>query len=191
MENKKVIKIRNCRGCGNKKAKDELLRIAVSKNGEPAFDLKQRLDGRGFYACYDKSCMTKLFKLKEFRKAGFSICSEFCNIVVEMLNKELTGLISIGKKSGKFISGYEKVVASTRSGRVSLIITAGDVSEGRRKKFLKTVNNMAEVITFGDKEKIGIAVGKGLTSYGAFIDMGLTEKFMLVHKKLVSLSRSF
>jgi predicted RNA-binding protein YlxR (DUF448 family) len=43
-------------GCGNKKAKDVLLRFAVNEEKVLLLDKKGRLGGRGVYCCNEKDC---------------------------------------------------------------------------------------------------------------------------------------
>ena len=189
-KNKKIIKIRSCKSCGKNKTKDELLRIILIKEGKLAFDLKQRLDGRGIYTCYDKNCIIKLFKLKEFKKGLSSTSEEFCNMVLEILNNELCGLIAIGEKSGKLAAGYEKALSSIKSGKALLVLTATDISKEKSKKLFSKVEERIKIISFGDKERIGEITGRSAVAYAAFTDIGLSNKFISTYNKLVSLLRS-
>ena len=58
MYSDKHIPIRTCAGCRKKSAKAEMIRVVVTK-GEPARDEKQKLSGRGRYAC-SEDCYNKL-----------------------------------------------------------------------------------------------------------------------------------
>ena len=62
MANKK-IPLRQCVGCGEMKAKKELIRVI--KNDEGVFlDASGRKNGRGAYICADTECLTKARKSK-------------------------------------------------------------------------------------------------------------------------------
>ncbi len=50
---------RSCVICRKKSDKSELLRFA-SVDGIQVFDLKNRIQGRGFYICNDSDCLQRL-----------------------------------------------------------------------------------------------------------------------------------
>jgi predicted RNA-binding protein YlxR (DUF448 family) len=52
-----AIPVRTCKGCGRKRAKQELFRFALSGDSEIVLDRKNRQSGRGVYCCRDKTCL--------------------------------------------------------------------------------------------------------------------------------------
>ena len=85
MANKK-IPLRQCVGCGEMKAKKELIRVI--KNDEGVFlDASGRKNGRGAYICADTDCLEKARKSKGLeRSLKVSIPDE----VYENLEKEMS-----------------------------------------------------------------------------------------------------
>lgn len=86
------IKIRTCVGCGEKKSKDELVRI-VYKSGQFLVDERKLLPGRGAYVCFNPSCVEKMKKnrriyytLKVDRKT-----SSIDGIYIALMEKLKTG----------------------------------------------------------------------------------------------------
>lgn len=51
--------MRKCLGCGENKAKKDLLRIVKNKEGEIFIDASGKANGRGAYICYDSECLKK------------------------------------------------------------------------------------------------------------------------------------
>lgn len=85
MANKK-IPLRQCVGCGEMKAKKELIRVI--KNDEGVFlDASGRKNGRGAYICADTDCLEKARKSKGLEK---SLKVAIPDEVYENLEKEMS-----------------------------------------------------------------------------------------------------
>ena len=66
---KKHIPIRTCVGCGERKAKFELVRIAFDDTGNILLDPRQKLPGRGAYLCKNETCYEIAAKRKKLDRA--------------------------------------------------------------------------------------------------------------------------
>ena len=85
MVNKK-IPLRQCVGCGEMKAKKELIRVI--KNDEGVFlDASGRKNGRGAYICADTDCLEKARKSKGLER---SLKVAIPDEVYENLEKEMS-----------------------------------------------------------------------------------------------------
>ena len=85
MANKK-IPLRQCVGCGEMKAKKELIRVI--KNDEGVFlDASGRKNGRGAYICADTDCLEKARKSKGLER---SLKVAIPDEVYENLDKEMS-----------------------------------------------------------------------------------------------------
>ncbi len=85
MANKK-IPLRQCVGCGEMKAKKELIRVI--KNDEGVFlDASGRKNGRGAYICADTGCLEKARKSKGLER---SLKVAISDEVYENLEKEMS-----------------------------------------------------------------------------------------------------
>lgn len=60
----KKIPLRQCLGCNEHRAKNELLRVVRAPEGEISLDFTGKKSGRGAYICKNVSC------LKKARKSG-------------------------------------------------------------------------------------------------------------------------
>lgn len=65
----KKIPVRHCVGCGEGKAKKELIRIVRTQSGEISLDATGRKAGRGAYVCPNAACITKAQKRKALERA--------------------------------------------------------------------------------------------------------------------------
>ena len=87
MQNKKVP-LRKCTGCGEMKAKKELVRVVKTPEGEISLDPTGKMNGRGAYLCKDPQCLRKAQKSKRIEKALS------CTVPDEIYNKLEQELIS-------------------------------------------------------------------------------------------------
>lgn len=65
----KKIPMRQCIGCGGMKDKKELLRIVRTQEGEIAFDVGGRKNGRGAYLCFSAECLKRAVKAKRLERS--------------------------------------------------------------------------------------------------------------------------
>jgi len=63
---KKKVPLRTCVGCGQTKAKQELLRIVRTPQHVVVIDTGGKMNGRGTYVCYAQSCVDAAVKGKKF-----------------------------------------------------------------------------------------------------------------------------
>ncbi len=56
-------------GCNEAKAKNELIRVVRSPEGEISIDLSGKKSGRGAYICKDMQCLKKAIKSKRIDRA--------------------------------------------------------------------------------------------------------------------------
>ena len=65
----KKVPLRKCMGCGEMKAKKELVRVVKSPEGEVSLDLTGRKPGRGAYVCPRVACLRLARKARRLEKA--------------------------------------------------------------------------------------------------------------------------
>ncbi len=61
--------LRQCIGCGEMKAKKELVRIVKTPEGNIMLDHSGKANGRGAYICRSVVCYKQAVKAKKFEKA--------------------------------------------------------------------------------------------------------------------------
>lgn len=69
MAKAKHIPVRTCVGCGEKKAKPELLRIVRGIDGGIFLDPSGKKSGRGAYICFNLNCLEKALKKKAIQRS--------------------------------------------------------------------------------------------------------------------------
>lgn len=81
MAQTKKIPVRRCVGCGEHFAKNTLIRVLRTPNGEILLDLTGKTSGRGAYLCKSAGC------LKRARKSGKIAASLECAIPDEVYDR--------------------------------------------------------------------------------------------------------
>ena len=88
MANKR-IPLRQCVGCAQMKAKNELIRVIKTPEDEVVLDTTGRKNGRGAYICQDPECLARARKTKGVeRSLEIAIPDE----VYDFLEKEMSEL---------------------------------------------------------------------------------------------------
>lgn len=85
MTNRK-IPMRQCIGCGEMKAKKEMIRVIKTTEGAITLDTTGRMNGRGAYICPTGECLQKAIKSKGLER---SFKMPIPKEVYEMLAKEM------------------------------------------------------------------------------------------------------
>lgn len=81
----KKIPLRQCVGCGQMKAKKEMMRVLRTAEGEILLDMTGKKNGRGAYLCRSSDCLKKARKGKGLER---SFKMNIPNEVYDNLEKE-------------------------------------------------------------------------------------------------------
>lgn len=92
----KKLPLRMCTGCGQMKAKKEMVRVLKTPEGEIALDATGKKNGRGAYICKSVSCLQQAIKTKGLER---SLKAAIPENIIETLEKELI-LLESGRKEG-------------------------------------------------------------------------------------------
>lgn len=82
----KKIPLRQCVGCGEMKAKKDMIRIIKTAEGDILLDATGRKNGRGAYICASSECMAKAEKTKGLSR---SFKMDIPKEIYEELKKEM------------------------------------------------------------------------------------------------------
>ena len=79
--------VRMCAGCSQRKAKNEMIRVVRTPEGEILLDRTGKKSGRGAYLCDDPACLAMARKRKALERS-FDMTID--PAVFEKLEKEMT-----------------------------------------------------------------------------------------------------
>ena len=133
---------RTCILTRRKGAKDELIRLALSPDGEVAPDVRARAPGRGAWigvarAELDaanakgklKAALQRAFKTNDVR-----VPADLGERTAAALRRAALDRLGMEARAGNLINGADKVEAAARSGKVHLLVHAADAGDDGRRK---------------------------------------------------------
>jgi ribosomal protein L7Ae-like RNA K-turn-binding protein len=98
------------------------------------------------------------------------------------MTKEEQGIYSflgLCMKAGKVTSGETGTLQNIQSGKAKLVIVSLDASDNTRKEMLnKCKSHNVTVQVFGQKDLLGLSIGKSERSSLAITDQGLAEALL-------------
>lgn len=139
---------RSCLVTREAKAKEDLIRFVLSPDGVLVADLTGKLPGRGLYVSCSQLLVAEALSKRLFNKAAgapVTIPENFMANLVAQMQRRTADALSMARKAGQAITGYEKVQEAVKSGEAAALLHATDASADQVRK-LRT----DEVPTFRD-----------------------------------------
>jgi hypothetical protein len=168
---------RRCIVTGESGPKGGLVRFVVGPDNRVWPDVLNRLPGRGIYvaatrAALDKAVAKNLFS--RAAKAQVTVPADLTAQVEALLAARVTDLISLSRKAGEAVTGFEKVKDWLDKGRVRALIQASDGSErGKEKLWTPEGARFIGSLTAGE---LGLSFGRERAIHAALAAGGLTTR---------------
>jgi predicted RNA-binding protein YlxR (DUF448 family) len=168
--------------------KHGLVRFVVGPDGMVVFDLAEKLPGRGIWVTSDRDTIRQAVAKNAFTRAAqqpVSLPDGLEDLIERSLARRVIDLISLARKAGRAVSGYEKVKGWLLTENVRALIQASDGS-GRGKSKLSTPEG-ARYIGCLTADELGAAFGRETTIHAALTGGGLTNRVILDAARLAGL----
>ena len=182
---------RKCIATGEVRAKTGLIRFVVGPAGQIAPDLAEKLPGRGIWVSANRHALEKAGNKGHFARAAkqsVKVPDNLPNLVETQLAHRVVELISLARKGGQAVAGYEKVKDWLTSERAQVLIQASDGS-GRGKSKLSTPYG-GSWIGWLTADELGQAFGRQSTIHAALAAGGLCQRVVEEASKLKGLRDS-
>ncbi|MEO1537505.1 MAG: RNA-binding protein [Pseudomonadota bacterium] len=169
---------RRCIATGDVQPKRGLIRFAVSPDGQIVPDVLEKLPGRGIWVAAERSALNTAVDKKLFSRGAKQpvIVSEtLADDVEALLAKRLIDGISMARKAGKAIAGYEKVKDWLGRDEVRILFQATDGSE-RGKSKLHAPGGRGSFFEVLKASELGLSFGRERVIHAALGFGGLTER---------------
>lgn len=131
---------RKCIVTGEVQPKFGLIRFVIGPEAQVVPDLAEKLPGRGIWVSASREAIAQAVKKNLFAraaKAPVSVSPDLPDQVEALLVRRVIDLLSLARKSGEAIAGFEKVQGWLRNDEAEVLIQASDGS-GRGKSKLST-----------------------------------------------------
>jgi len=133
---------RTCVLTRRKATKDELIRLALSPDGEVAPDVRAKAPGRGAWIGVPRAeldAANAKGKLKSalqraFKTNDVSVPADLGERIERALRQTALDRLGMEARAGNLINGSDKVEIAARSGRVAMLIHAADAGEDGNRK---------------------------------------------------------
>ncbi|NDV02691.1 RNA-binding protein [Pseudoroseicyclus tamaricis] len=175
---------RRCIVTGETGPKSGLVRFVASPDGMIVPDILGRLPGRGIYVTAERAILEKA-KAGQFAraaKAKVDVPENIADEVERQLARRTIELISLGRKAGLAVCGFEKVKAALEKGGIRVLLQASDGSErGKAKLWTPTGARYYGCLTASE---LGLAFGRQSVIHGALASGALSDRVVEEAAKL-------
>ena len=154
-----------------------MIRFVTGPDNQIVTDLLGKLPGRGIWVSADRAALEKAAAKNLFARAAkqpVQVPEGLADFVEAQLSLRVTNLISLARKGGEAVCGYEKVKDWLQKEEARVLIQASDGSE-RGKSKLSTPYG-GSFIGWLTADELGLAFGRQTVIHGALASGGLTER---------------
>jgi predicted RNA-binding protein YlxR (DUF448 family) len=168
---------RKCIATGELRPKAALVRFVIGPEGDVVPDVAGKLPGRGIYVIPDRAALTRAATKGLFARAAkqaVRVPDDLAALVEGLIARRVVDLISLARKGGGAVAGYEKVKDRLARGDVRALLQASDGSE-RGKSGLSTPEG-ATYIGWLTADELGQAFSRQTTIHAVLGYGGLAQR---------------
>lgn len=179
---------RKCLATGETQPKAGLIRFVMGPDAQVFPDVMGKLPGRGVYVTSTREALETAVKKKLFArgfKAQVAVPDGLVDEVESQVLKRVVNLISLARKSGDAVAGYEKVKDWLIKEEARVLIQAKDGS-GRGKSKLSTPHR-GKYIGWMTADELGQAFGRETVIHAALSSGGLSQRVVEEAQRLQGL----
>lgn len=182
---------RRCIATGEVQPKAGLIRFVVGPDNVIVPDVMEKLPGRGIWVAADRAALETAIKKRLFARGAKQAVTVPDNLFAQVeaaLVRRLVEGISLARKAGLAVAGYEKVKSWLMGGGADVLIQASDGSE-RGKSKLRLPSDTSAFIGCLSAEELGLAFGREHVIHGALAAGGLTRRVVEDAAKLTGVRK--
>ncbi len=169
---------RRCIATGESQPKGGLIRFVTGPEGQVVPDILGKLPGRGIYVAADRAALETAVAKKLFARAAkqpVTLPEDLVALTDQTLARRVIELISMARKAGEAVTGFEKVKDWLSKGEAAYLIQASDGS-GRGKDKLHSPPGKGTFIGCLTSSEIGLAFGRDYAIHAALAAGGLGNR---------------
>ncbi|MDE0590958.1 RNA-binding protein [Halocynthiibacter sp. C4] len=177
---------RRCIATGETRDKSEMIRFVIGPENTVFADVAGKLPGRGIWVTADRAALEKAANKGLFSKAAkqaVKVPDTLVDDTEAALARRVVDYISLARKAGRAITGYEKVKGWLETEQAKVLFQASDGSE-RGKSKLRPPRDRDLYIDMLTASELGLAFGRENVIHGALASGGLTDSAVEDAKRL-------
>ncbi len=168
---------RRCIVTGQSQSARGLVRFVVGPDGAIVPDVAQKLPGRGIWVSADRDVLAQAMRKKAFARAArqaVTVPEGLADLVAELLCGRVLELLSLARKGGQAVAGYEKCRDLALKDEMAVLVQAYDGSE-RGKTKLRPPAGPESHITCLSARELGFAFARDHVIHAALRAGGLAK----------------
>ena len=153
----------------------ELLRFVADPSGEIVLDLRHRLPGRGVWVSARADIIRQAVRKKLFArslKAAVRSPDDLDERVEKQLRQALLGALSLARKGGGLVTGFDAVSAAIEGGKVAALIHASEAGAdgvGKLQAALRRKGADVPVLRRLSEPELSLALGRPHVIHAALL----------------------
>lgn len=170
---------RRCIATGETHPRRGLIRFAVSPDGVVVPDILGKLPGRGIWVAAERAALETAVKKNLFSRAAKRQVTVPEGLVADVetgLARHAVELVSMARKAGHAVAGFEKVKDWLDKGEAVILLQASDGSE-RGKSKLRPPGRRGSFFGVFSASELGLAFGREHVIHAALAAGGLADRF--------------
>lgn len=177
---------RRCIATAELRDPSEMIRFVVGPDGQAVADVVGKLPGRGMWVSATKDALELAIKKNAFSRSAKTqviVPDGLFEQTEAALAKRLVDMISLARKAGQAVTGFEKVKGLLETERARVLLQASDGSERGKSKF-RSPPGKDVFIGCLTAQELGLAFGRESVIHGALTAGGLSKQVIVEAKRL-------
>ena len=169
---------RRCIATGESGPAARLVRFVVGPEGQVVPDIGGRLPGRGIWVSADRAVLERAVGRRLFARAARApvlVPDGLADLVEAQLAQRLVELVSLARKGGAAVCGFEKVRDALTKGTAAVLLQAHDGSLRERAR-LRPPYGPDSLVTALSAAELGLAFGRERVIHAALAAGGLATR---------------
>ncbi len=173
---------RKCILTGARGNRAQLVRLALSPDGDVLPDLGAKAPGRGAWVVADRAIVdsaTAKGKLRgalmrAFKGAPLKLPDDLSDRIAAGLSRRALDRLGLEMRSGSLILGSDRIADAVRAGRVKLLLHAADAAANGRAKLDRP--GVTVMVLPAAREELSLALGRENVLHAALCDQGAADR---------------
>jgi uncharacterized protein len=177
---------RRCIVSGKTMPMDSLMRFVVGPSKSVVPDVRGVLGGRGIWVGVGRHAIEAAMRQNLFQRAARSnvtVPEDLAQCVESQLVDRVIGALSLARKAGQAVAGFEKVSASVKNGQCVLLVIARDAADNALKK-MNALATGVDILECLDAEELGNVFGRERSVHVAVAAGGLAARLKIDGRRL-------
>lgn len=170
--------VRTCVGCRAEDTQAELVRFVLGPAGEVVPDVASGAFGRGAWVHPRPDCLAGAARggfARSFRTSVAVALEELAEGLAVAADRRVEGLLSSAWRAGQAALGSQAVKEALAADGAELVVVARDARAAAETPWVAEAVRTGRAAAWGDKSRIGRAVGRNEVGVVAVLDEGLAD----------------